>query len=67
MDITINDVVTRVESGATVQDIVNLQGLQGKGGVAVAVNGTLVRREDWDTHTLHQLDSVLIIKAAYGG
>ena len=67
MKITINDVVTEVEKGASVADIIALQGLEGKGGVAVAVNGKIVRKDDWATYSLHDLDSLLIINAAYGG
>lgn len=67
MQITINDIVTQVKSGSTVEDILKLQGYEGKGGVAVAVNGKIVRRDDRASHILHDLDNVLIINAAYGG
>lgn len=67
MEITVNDIVTRIEKNATVEDLVKQQGLEGKGGVAVAVNGKIVRKGDWSQHTLHPLDNVLIINAAYGG
>ncbi len=67
MKITINDTVCDVQPRASVEDVVAMKGLAGKGGVAVAVNGKIVRRDDWSTHTLNDLDSVLIINAAYGG
>lgn len=67
MKITINDIVRDVEPHTSVEEVVAMQGLEGKGGVAVAVNGKMVRRPDWASHTLHDLDSVLIINAAYGG
>lgn len=37
------------------------------GGLAVACNGVIVKRENWEAHQLHPGDEVLIIKAAYGG
>lgn len=67
MEITINDVLTQVEKDSSLEDVVRLKGLDNKGGVAVAVNGRMVKRDDWAQFTLHPLDKVLIINAAYGG
>lgn len=67
MKITVNDIVCDVPSATSVEALVESRGLTGKGGVAVAVNGKVVRRNDWGAHTLRDLDSVLIINAAYGG
>lgn len=36
-------------------------------GVAVAVNGALVRRADWATTTLNAGDTVEIVRAMQGG
>lgn len=38
-----------------------------KGGVAVAVNNQMVRRDDWAGTPLNEGDNILIIKAACGG
>ena len=38
-----------------------------KGGVAVAVNNQMVRRDDWADTPLNEGDNILIIKAACGG
>ena len=46
--------------------LADLQGL-GPSGSAVAVNGRVIRRADWDATVLNGGDKVLIIKAAYGG
>ena len=56
-----------VEKNITVEQLLQLQGMAGRGGVAVAVNGKIVKRPDWETKILHDLDNVLIINAAYGG
>lgn len=36
-------------------------------GTAVAVNGGIVKKPDWETTMLHDGDDMVIIKAAYGG
>lgn len=36
-------------------------------GSAIAVNGKLVPRKDWDTYSLKDGDDVVAINAAYGG
>lgn len=66
MTIILNDIPTEVESGITVSALASEQ-QAGETGSAVAVNGKLVRRADWDSVTLNENDNVLIIKAAYGG
>lgn len=36
-------------------------------GVAVAVNNTMISREEWKNYSLSECDNILIIKAACGG
>ncbi len=36
-------------------------------GTAVAVNGKIVRRENWPVSNLNEEDKIMIISAAYGG
>ena len=36
-------------------------------GVAVAVNNTMISREEWKNYSLSEGDNILIIKAACGG
>ena len=36
-------------------------------GIAIAVNNRMVPRSEWDSYTLHEGDSILIIKAVCGG
>ena len=36
-------------------------------GVAVALNGRIIRRENWESTYLNDGDDILIINAAYGG
>ena len=66
MKIYINDIETEVTDGANVTEIFT-QLDESAAGVAVAVNGTLVKRQAWESLTLNDGDRMLIIKAAYGG
>ena len=36
-------------------------------GIAIAVNNRMIPRTEWDTYTLNEGDSILIIKAVCGG
>ena len=36
-------------------------------GIAIAVNNRMVPRSEWDSYTLREGDSILIIKAVCGG
>lgn len=36
-------------------------------GIAVAINGTVIPRKSWNTHTLQSEDKITIIKATQGG
>lgn len=67
MEVTVNDIICHLNPRTSVQELIRLQGLEGKGGVAVAVNGKVVRRADWESAILKDFDNVLIINAAYGG
>lgn len=66
MTIILNDKPTEVDSNITVATLAFGHQVEAAGS-AVAVNGKLVRRSDWDSVTLKENDNVLIIKAAYGG
>jgi sulfur carrier protein len=53
--------------GTTLFTLVDEMGLADKKGVAVAVNGVVVPRSDWDVQTLAADDRVLVIQATQGG
>lgn len=38
-----------------------------KKGVAIAINGSIVPRGEWDGHAIKQWDNITVIKAAFGG
>ncbi|MBD5310668.1 MAG: sulfur carrier protein ThiS [Muribaculaceae bacterium] len=64
MNITVN---SQPHSVADTSTVISLLGERPAQGTAIAVNGHLVRRQDWDSTPLHEGDEVVIISAAYGG
>lgn len=66
MNISVNNESKEVEASMTVASLVRSLSDR-KGGVAVAVNGKLVRRQQWEETALAENDDVVIINAAYGG
>lgn len=67
MNIKINGQCRCVDLGLTVAELMKRENMLMKGGVAVALNGRVVRRADWDMRILQEGDELLIINAAYGG
>jgi sulfur carrier protein len=64
--ILVNDVPRPAERGGTVAEL--LAGLAvPRRGVAVAVNGEVVRRAEWPAHHLADGDRVEVLTAAQGG
>lgn len=67
MEIMVNGQPQSMAAGSTVADIAEAHGLVGKGGVAIAVNGAVVRQADWPRKRLEEGDKVVILTAAQGG
>jgi len=58
----------RLADGATVADAVKAVGVDGETrGVAVAVDGEVVRRTDWVSTRLSDRQAVEIVRAVQGG
>jgi sulfur carrier protein len=66
MIIKINDIETDFD-GQTVLDLARLKNLEGKKRLAIAVNETVVKRDEWVNHRLKENDSVIIIVPVQGG
>ena len=67
MEITFNNNPQQIKEQSSVQIIINdLIGEKQK-GIAVAVNGTVVPKAQWDSYELQPNDKVLVIKATQGG
>lgn len=66
MKIKLNDIIIDAPQGASVKDVLE-QANVATVGIAVAVNSVVVPASEYDIKILNDGDSVLIIKAFYGG
>lgn len=66
MNITLNNQAKEVAADTTLQQLIEQENMPMQ-NIAVAVNNSIVLRNNWATHTLHEGDSIIIIAAAYGG
>lgn len=66
MIIKINDIETDFD-GQTLLDLARLKNLEEKTGLAIAVNETVIKRDEWASCRLKQNDSVIIIIPVQGG
>ena len=64
--VILNDMPREVTPDQTVAELLSELVLPAK-GIAVAVNGEVVRRGDWLTHQLRDGDRVEVLSAAQGG
>lgn len=67
MKIYVNGEVTTVAPGATVEDVVRAWGINDPRGVAVAVDGEVVRSGVWRDVSLSEGRKVEILRAVQGG
>ncbi|MBV1849774.1 sulfur carrier protein ThiS [Catellatospora tritici] len=64
--VVVNDVPRRTDDTDTVAELLNNLPVPPR-GVAVAVNGEVVRRADWPRHRLVDGDRVEVLTAVQGG
>jgi sulfur carrier protein len=67
MDVFINDQKHSVNEQTTVAEMMKYMEVKSNKGLAVAVNETIVPRDDWQTTNLKDGDKVLMIRATSGG
>jgi sulfur carrier protein len=66
--VIVNGQEVRVDGGATVAGVLARTGHQtARGGIAVAVNGTVVPRSAWESTVLAERDRLEILGATQGG
>jgi sulfur carrier protein len=66
--VELNGETEQLPDGATVADAVKAVGVNGETrGVAVAVDGEVVRRADWGTTPLADRQAVEVVRAVQGG
>ncbi|WP_284746906.1 sulfur carrier protein ThiS [Amycolatopsis sp. RTGN1] len=66
MEIKLNGKWTEFPDGATVADVLDASGGQ-RPGIAVAVDGVVVRRSDWTTTAVPKGAGVDVLTAVQGG
>ncbi len=66
MEIKINNVSLELPEGATLQDALEAKGIAPQ-GIATAVNGKVIPAVQRSSKALTAGDSIVIIKAFYGG
>ena len=66
MNIKVNGKNVEIKEGATVSEVLACRNIT-PAGIAVAVDNTVVPRDKYATTTLSEGQSLLIIKAFYGG
>jgi thiamine biosynthesis protein ThiS len=67
MIIFINNRQVFVDEIKSLKAILESENLLKKEGMAVAVNGSIVQRKNWDTVMLNNGDRIDVISAFYGG
>jgi sulfur carrier protein len=68
MIVELNGRPEELPDGATVADAVRVVGVDGEHrGVAVAVDGEVVRRTEWETTSLGDRQAVEVVRAVQGG
>lgn len=68
MKVTVNGSEQEMAADATVRDAVVAAGAGGdERGVAVALDGIVVRRADWDSTPLHEAARIEVVRATAGG
>ncbi len=66
MEVKINDKNISIDAVTTVAQVLAASGIETK-SIAIAVNGTVLPKEEYAVRHLNDGDSIMIIKAFYGG
>ncbi|MCF8361653.1 MAG: sulfur carrier protein ThiS [Prolixibacteraceae bacterium] len=67
MEVFVNDQKQTVEDNCNLTQLFNHLEVETPGGIAVAVNNSVLPRASWNKQRLKNGDNVLIIKATQGG
>lgn len=65
--VEVNGVAQEVAEETTLEEYLEAAGMANPSGMAVAVNGRVIRRRDWDITTLADGDQIMLLTAAQGG
>jgi len=67
MKVLLNNKPQEVADHPTLSQALRSLQVHALNGVAVAVNNTVIQKEDWDSYFLQPNDRVVLVKASQGG
>ncbi|MCL3780847.1 sulfur carrier protein ThiS [Prolixibacteraceae bacterium JC049] len=67
MNIVCNGKTVDLNEGASLYNLLEVTEYATQKGIAVAVNNSVIRKHDWESHQLQENDKVLIVSATQGG
>jgi sulfur carrier protein len=67
MELKINNQTKFRPDSLTVQTLLDLEILLKQNGIAIAINNTIIPKQNWHLHYLNETDDILIISATQGG
>lgn len=67
MTVSVNNNLLELPDDSSVISVLRTVGVHSLKGVAIAVNNQILKKEEWDSHTLKSRDVVVLIRASQGG
>lgn len=67
MTVYLNNKPVEVETNSHLAALLRKKGLTQTGGIAVAINNTVIPKGDWENTPLNENDKLMIITATAGG
>ncbi len=67
MTISVNNRTQDIPDCATVQQALEAMGIKAFNGMAVAIDNTIVKKENWPVYYLQPNDALVLIRASQGG
>lgn len=67
MELTLNNDILNFEDGKSLENVLESTSLLDKKGIAVAVNGSVIPKTNWNNFKLSNNDTIMIITATAGG
>lgn len=67
MKIQINGKEQMLDKAVSIYELLDILKIEETQGMAIAVNESVVRKDDWQSYMLKEDDNVLLIKATRGG
>ncbi|WP_299835572.1 sulfur carrier protein ThiS [uncultured Tenacibaculum sp.] len=64
--VKVNDTSKKFSKETTIDRMIETLQIQSN-GIAIAINNSIIKKSDWESHTLSENDNVLIIRSTQGG